>query len=658
VQPSINHPASIFAKIERRCPVRILIVDDEPAMHDSYRRSFAPQGADTGALDAMAAELFGDDDDGAPAPEEPAAFALTHCMQGLDAVAAVRQALADDDRFAVAFIDVRMPPGIDGKETATRIRALDPDINLVIVTGYSDFSPIEISKAAGPADKIFYIAKPFEVAEVTQMAGALAQRWQVDRELLATRDALAEKVALLEEQSHELAANESRAIHMANHDSLTEAPNRLAFRRALTDRARTDGSFAVAMVDLDRFKLVNDTLGHLVGDELIRLICGQLQESAPEGGLVARLGGDEFGLMFDSPGDDAAAMACDLVIRACTGSFKIMGHSVQCGCSIGVVTTPVTGARDPVDLMRRADLALNDAKREGRGIVRVFNEGMDETVRFRRQVEGGLGEAIARDELSLVYQPIVAREGLEIVGFESLLRWNTEEFGPISPAVFIPIAEESNLIHELGDWVLERSLEVLAQWPGQYVSVNFSPRQFRRHNFVGRIMETVQRAGIAPSRLQIEITETAIFDDADRAAETLYKLRQMGFRIALDDFGTGYSSLYNIRKFALDCLKIDRSFIDGMGRERESAAIVQSIIHLAHSLGLGVVAEGVETEAQVQALAVAGASHYQGYYFSRPVSAEAAHTLAEMRFLEAIEDEGEAGGDEAVADIAGNGTTG
>jgi EAL domain-containing protein (putative c-di-GMP-specific phosphodiesterase class I) len=199
--------------------------------------------------------------------------------------------------------------------------------------------------------------------------------------------------------------------------------------------------------------------------------------------------------------------------------------------------------------------------------------------------------------------------------------------------MFIPIAEESNLIHELGDWVLDQSLAVLQQWPGQYVSVNFSPRQFRRHNFVGHVVERVQRAGVQTNRVQIEITETAIFDDADRAAETLYKLRQMGFRIALDDFGTGYSSLYNIRKFALDCLKIDRSFIDGMGRERESAAIVHSIIHLGRALGLGVIAEGVETEAQVQALRLAGASHLQGYFFSRPVEVDVAREIAEARFM-------------------------
>jgi diguanylate cyclase (GGDEF)-like protein len=619
---------------------RILIVDDEAAMHDSYRRSFAGSRADEAdALDAMAADLWDDVDEGAP---EAAHYALTHMSQGLDAVAEVERAQKAGSPFAVAFIDIRMPPGIDGRETAKRIRALDPDINIVIVTGFSDFSPLEISKVAGPADKIFYIAKPFEVAEIQQTAAALVARWANDRALAEARAQLAAQIEQLELQGAELAANESRAIHIATHDSLTDAPNRLAFVRALGERAKRPGLFAMAMVDLDRFKLVNDTLGHLAGDALIREVCTMLHEAAPEGAMIARLGGDEFGILFDTPGEEAAAMACDRLIAAVSVTVMVFGHSVQGGASAGLIVTEGGEGRDPIDVVRRADLALNDAKRAGRGVTRLFDESMDEGIRFRRRIEGGLGEAIGRGELSLVYQPIVSRDAIEIEGFEALLRWNTQDYGPISPAVFIPIAEESNLIHQLGDWVLHAALEELKAWPGQYVSVNFSPRQFRRHNFVGYIMECVQRAGVSPARVQIEITETAIFDDAERAADTLYKLRQMGFRIALDDFGTGYSSLYNIRKFALDCLKIDRSFIDGMGRERESAAIVHSIIHLGRALGLGVIAEGVETAAQVQMLRVAGASHMQGYFFSRPVAAEVARDMAAQRFLGQEDDAPEA----------------
>ncbi|MEH3041753.1 MAG: EAL domain-containing protein [Sphingomonas paucimobilis] len=603
---------------------RILIVDDDPAVHDSYRMSFVPAD-DAVALAGLAAELF---EDVAPGNAPPLRMAFDHVHQGDEAVSAVERAVRDDRRFAVAFIDVRMPPGIDGRETARRIRAIDPDVQIVIVTGYSDFSPAQIARVAGPPDRLFYIAKPFTADEVVQTATALSHRWLADRELGRTRAALAAKIEELEDQARELAANESKAIRLANRDPLTGAPNRLAFLRNLSEQARRPASFAMAMIDLDRFKLINDTLGHLVGDELIRTICAILIDRTGEDGFVARLGGDEFGVLLHVDSADDAVMRCERLVRACSADLQVFGHPIHGAASIGVVMVDGATGRDPVDVMRRADLALNEAKRAGRGVVRLFDDSMDESIRFRRRVEEGLTQAIARQELTLLYQPIVAQGALDIVGFEGLLRWNSPDHGSIGPATFIPIAEESNLIHDLGDWVLDAALAMLVDWPGQYVSVNFSPRQFRRQNFVGHLVEKVQRAGVAPDRLQIEITETAIFDDAERAADTLYRLRQIGFRIALDDFGTGYSSLYNIRKFALDCLKIDRSFIDGMGRERESAAIVHSIIHLARALRLEVVAEGVETEQQVQALRLAGCSHLQGYFLSRPVDGAAATAMA------------------------------
>jgi diguanylate cyclase (GGDEF)-like protein len=621
--------------------LRILIIDDEPAMHESYQACLSPRSTAEANVAQLASELFGS----GAANSDPLSFDLVHASQGLDGVREVERATVDDAPFAVAFIDIRMPPGIDGKETARRIRALDPDINLVIVTGYSDFSPAEISRAAGPADKIFYIAKPFEVAELQQTATALAARWQADRELAAAREALAGQVTLLEQQTLELAANESRAIHMANHDALTEAPNRLALTRALAERLRSRQRFAMAMLDLDRFKLVNDSFGHLAGDELLRTTYARLRAAAPADAFVARLGGDEFATLFAAESEDEALTVCEAMIRACSEPTQVFGHPVQGGASAGVVLIDPLASGDATDVMRRSDLALNEAKRDGRGLTRVFDDGMDESIRFRRRIEDGLSAAISNDELCLVYQPIVARETGIVAGFEALLRWTSPEYGQISPAMFIPIAEESQLIHELGDWVLETALAEVARWPNQYVSINFSPRQFRRQNFVGQIMERVLRSGVAPSRVQIEITETAIFDNVDRAADTLYRLRQMGFRIALDDFGTGYSSLHNIRRFALDCLKVDRSFVDGMARERESMAIVQSVILLGRALGMEVVAEGVETPAQMELLRVAGCSHLQGYHLARPMPDERAREVAEARVLE-------------MAALAGTGTDG
>ncbi|MFV0624133.1 putative bifunctional diguanylate cyclase/phosphodiesterase [Sphingomonas sp. ac-8] len=609
--------------------VRVLIVDDEPGMHDSYRQAFR-RPVDDGRPAAMTDRPDPEPGagGGASAIDAPSELELVHVSQGLDAIAAVDAGLRAGTPFAVAFIDVRMPPGIDGKEAAARIRALDPDVNLVIVTGFSDFAPAEIARAAGPADKIFYIAKPLDGSEVVQTATALAQRWQSDRDLAETRRMLAEKVAQLEEQAIEIAANESRAVHLANHDTLTEAPNRLAFLHALGERVQTPGCFAVAMLDLDRFKLVNDTFGHFAGDELIRIVCARLTVQLGDEGFVARLAGDEFGLLMSVSGEDEAVMRCERLLRACSGSLSIFGQSVQNSASIGLMVADADHQHDPVDLMRRADLALNEAKRAGRGVVRAFDESMDETVRFRRRIETGLGAAMTNGELTLAYQPIFARGGLEIVAFEALLRWCSPDHGMISPAMFIPVAEESDLIHALGDWVVGEALEAVKRWPGQFVSVNFSPRQFRRQNFVAQLVAQVQRAGVSPRQLQIEITEGALADNAERAAETLYRLRQMGFRVALDDFGTGYSSLYNIRTFALDSLKIDRSFIDGMGRDRASAPIVHAIIHLGRALGLEVVAEGVENETQLQALRLAGCSHVQGYHLSQPLVGEDAVRLA------------------------------
>ncbi|WP_380880068.1 putative bifunctional diguanylate cyclase/phosphodiesterase [Sphingomonas sp. DBB INV C78] len=605
-------------------------------MHDAYKRTLGAQQATPGrnALAAMASELFSDR--AAPAPsDDEEAFRLGHANQGLDAVAMVQQAIREGDRYRVAFIDIRMPPGIDGKETARRIRALDPDINLVIVTGYSDYSPIEISRAAGPIDKIFYITKPFEVNEVHQTARALCRRWQVDAELAQTRAELADKVVKLEEKTLALAANEARAVHMASHDSLTGAPNRLAFLRELSERMQgaPQSPFAVGMLDLDRFKNVNDTLGHAAGDELIREVCKRLASEVGEG-VVARLGGDEFGILFRVRDKAEAVARCERIVAVCSTTCMILGHAVQVSASMGLVFADPGPDAEKVDHMRLADLALYEAKRAGRSQVRLFDESMDESVRFRQRIEAGLRQAIARRELQVVYQPIVAREKLDVVGFEALLRWTSAEHGTISPSVFIPIAEESNLIHELGDWVTNEALTECKRWPHQYVSINFSPRQFRRQDFVDGLAARVAGSGVPPQRVQIEITETAIFDDDLRAAETLQHLRSLGFRIALDDFGTGYSSLFNIRNFALDCLKIDKSFIDGLGREVESAAIVNSVTHLARSLGLGVVAEGVESETQNQALRLAGCSHLQGYYFGRPADADTTAELAAHAVLD------------------------
>lgn len=592
--------------------MRILVVDDEAPVRDAYRLVFETEGGEAPSSHsrALAAALFDDaptavagDARGSPARAEVAYFA-----QGEEAVAAVATALALKQPYQVAFIDVRMPPGIDGKETARRIRALDPSINLVIVTAYSDHSVTDIAAAAGPADKIFYICKPFARDEVLQMARALSQRWDHDtRQLELLRDKVAE-----------LAASEARAMHIANHDFLTGAPNRMAFQRELVERVGQDcQGLHIALFDLDRFKHVNDTFGHAAGDDLLVTIYRRLRETVPAGAMIARLGGDEFGLLFESASVADAEAAMQAIVASCTGSFSVFGNSVQVGLSCGMVHCADHAGRDASELLRYADLALFAAKRGGRAQVRWFDSELDHSQQFRQRIEAGLNRAIDRGELEMHYQPIVERESLDVVGYEALLRWTNAEHGEIPPGVFIPIAEESAIIHKLGDWVIARVLSDARAWPDRFVSINFSPRQFKAANFVERLAAEAMRMGIKPRRIVIEITETALFEDVERARTVLERLRDQGFRVALDDFGTGYSSMFNLKSFTVDCIKIDRSFVCDLGRNRQSAAIVAAIAQLARGLGLDIVAEGVEFQDQAQMLRLVGCSHMQGYMFGK-----------------------------------------
>jgi diguanylate cyclase (GGDEF)-like protein len=424
-----------------------------------------------------------------------------------------------------------------------------------------------------------------------------------------------------------LQASEARIRHAAFHDSLTGAPNRAAFLRALTERVQTRAAnYAVAMLDLDRFKAVNDNFGHAAGDELVRSIWESLREILPSGVLAARIGGDEFGIILPEADERRVRDICEKVIELCHEERSIFGHAVQVGASLGVAFA-LEDEHDKTDIARRADLALYAAKRAGRGQVQFFDPTLDESARFRLKIENGLRNALEADELSLAFQPIVSQENLGVVGFEALIRWDSPEYGSLSPSLFVPIAEESVLIHELGDWIIPRALEACKSWPSQYVSINFSPRQFLRPHLKQQLLEAVSRAGLPPDRIQIELTETALFENVDDAAVVLNDLQAAGFRIALDDFGTGYSSLFNLRNFNINCIKIDKSFVGALGKETNATAIVSAMAQLARSMGLSVVAEGVEDQFQHQALRLAGCSHMQGYRFGYPVDAATAEAM-------------------------------
>lgn len=592
--------------------MRILVADDEPRLLAAYRVCLEQDRDTDEELDAMGASLFGSSDAGADVVLMPD-LDVDYVNQGDAAVAAVARAVADGRPYAVLFLDMRMPPGIDGHETARRVREIDATINIVVVTGYSDQNPQQIARVAGPLDKLYYLSKPFETAEIRQLAQALSAKWTLEEDLKrANRE--------LEQTQIELRASAAHCHHLALHDQLTRLPNRLSFQEYLSESLASAGlAVAVMFIDLDHFKRVNDTLGHHAGDELICRISDHISSILPPSSMLARLGGDEFGVVVRSATPEQVERLAQRIVDRCSERFDILGSHVYVGASVGIAIRDSAGL-DGADLLRRADLALYGAKSRGRNMVLSFRHEMDENSRIRAAIESRLRDALDNDTLSLAYQPIVVPGDDSTIGYEALLRWTDSELGEVAPTIFVPIAEESGLVVRLGEWVIRNALAECGTWERGMISINLSTRHFQCRTLVDFVIAEAARHGIEPGRIQLEITETALFDDPKGAAQTIHALRERGIRVALDDFGTGYSSLVNLRDFELDCIKIDKSFIATLGTDRQASAIVNSVTSLARSLGLNVVAEGVETAAQLQSLRLLGCEMMQGFYYSRPMS--------------------------------------
>jgi diguanylate cyclase (GGDEF)-like protein len=429
----------------------------------------------------------------------------------------------------------------------------------------------------------------------------------------------------LRSASRELEASEAQAHHLAFHDSLTGLPNRALFNdrfdRALAEARGSGSQLALLYLDVDRFKNINDTLGHPAGDDLIRELARRLTGLVRSADDVSRLGGDEFAIVQTGVGDprDVEAL-CERIIAAVAQPFSLLGNSAFVGVSIGVAIAPEAGT-DHGELVRKADIALYRAKLDGRNQFRVFQEEMDFAVQQRRQIEAELRHALkVGGQLEVVYQPLFSAKTGGIVGAEALLRWHHPTHGTISPSIFVPIAEDSGLIHPLGDWVLREACRAAVRWPLNHVAVNVSAVQFRSQHFAARVLDIVRETGMAPNRLELEVTETVLLDSADLSTLTLVALRAAGIRIALDDFGIGYSSLTYLRKYPVDKIKIDRSFVQNLGTDSASDAIVEAMVNLARALGIDVTAEGVETEAQREALKRIGCDELQGFLLSGAVS--------------------------------------
>jgi diguanylate cyclase len=419
-----------------------------------------------------------------------------------------------------------------------------------------------------------------------------------------------------------IAAGESRLRHLAMHDPLCGLPNRIFFGERLEatiEEVRANGpSAAVFYIDLDHFKDVNDTLGHHIGDALILNVTRRLSHIMRGDDLVARLGGDEFAIITTCASDaNSLQTIAGRIIATVCAPYSINGHSIIIGASIGIAVID-RRACDAADILRYADMALYRAKNEGRNRACIYDAAMDADLSNRKLLEGDLLRAIQNDGLTAVYQPIVNASGETMVGVEALARWKHPSMGEIPPSQFIPIAEHSGLIVELGEWMLRRACLDGKNWPGLTLAVNVSPLQFRRSDFVELIERIVEETDFDPGRLELELTETTLLGNLESAELSMLRLKAIGVRFALDDFGTGYSSLLYLRRFPFDKLKIDSSFVRSIEKAADAAAIVHAVVSLGRGLGMKVTAEGVENAEQHLFLRAAGVHSMQGYRFGKP----------------------------------------
>ncbi|MDP1028160.1 EAL domain-containing protein [Sphingomonas sp. KR1UV-12] len=474
------------------------------------------------------------------------------------------------------------------------------------------------------------IARP--IAALDKAARLLEEGAHAEVEVVG-RDEIGRLAASFNRMATGIAEREHRIADLAFNDTLTGLPNRVSLRETLDQliarSARTagrNGGVVVLCLDLDRFKAVNDTLGHDIGDGLLRQVGNLLPAMAPDG-YIARLSADEFAIVLAEPAPDRPRALAQAILDRLAMPLVVEEHPITIGVSIGIAVGPGDGASADM-LLKSAGLALYRAKTDGRGVLRFFEQALDEAARQRRELELDLREAVAQGQFTLAFQPIFDLKADRIGGFEALLRWQHPTRGWLSPTEFIPVAEETGLIVPIGEWVMREACRTAIRWPEHVrIAVNVSALQFRSPGFQSVVLQALAASGLEPRRLEVEITESVFLDGEGPVVALLHRLRAMGVRIALDDFGTGYSSLSYLRSFPFDKIKIDRSFVIPVAEDKSAAAIVQAIIDLAAALKTDTTAEGVETEEQLAALRAQGCGTIQGYLFSRPVDAGAATTM-------------------------------
>jgi diguanylate cyclase (GGDEF)-like protein/PAS domain S-box-containing protein len=745
-------------------PKRILIVDDNTKIHEDFCKVLNTCLEDQ-SLKAAESILFGKPDDTqTPSSHEEPNYTIDSAYQGEEALELVRKSMLLDQPYALAFIDIRMPPGWDGIFTIKKLWEVDAELQVVICSAHSDYSWDAMSKQLDNSDNFLVLKKPFELIEIRQLAASLTKKWELRKRvnyqiqnlnkivnertesLNKSNQNLAESLSLinatlestqegilavcrereiitynkmflrlwdinenllkmqspemifqqlaqqaeesqlffstllslyenpkkenirewklqsgkiLELYSHpryidnkqvgsvfsfrditERKKLEEQLLYQATHDSLTRLPNRILLtdriQQAILHAKRYRMFVGILVVDLDNFKQINDSLGHNAGDILLKLVSKKLLSCVRESDTVTRLGGDEFVLVLVSlKNEEELIQKARQLVETFLVPSEIENHQLTVTVSIGISVYPKDG-HDPDILLRNADAALYHAKEEGRNTFQFYRTEFNDHLLQRAELTTALRQALPHNELTLHYQPLIELNTDNIIGMEALLRWKHPTFGNVSPQVFIPLAEETGLIASIGEWVLKEACQQAKLWqktvsPTLRIAVNVSAYQFKQKNFIDIVRSALQESTLDPSYLELEITESLIVTNSEDVLKKMSELKMMGVYLSIDDFGTGYASLSYLRYFPFDKIKIDKSFIEGVVHNTEDRSIIEAIINMTKSMGLEVLAEGVERKEQVDFLRQTPNTQVQGYYFSPALGKEECTILLEKQ---------------------------
>ncbi|MGQ3890179.1 EAL domain-containing protein [Legionella sp. CNM-1927-20] len=733
---------------------KVLLVDDNQAIHEDFYKILNVKNEKADSFQETFNNLFNSAN--LPETREAQTITLHSAFQGQEALQLVKKAIETDEPYALAFVDIRMPPGWDGVLTIKKLWEVDPNIQMVICSAHSDYSLEEISKILDGQDNLLILKKPFDVIEVRQLTSALLKKWELKREVLLQiknlEKAVAERTAELENANTNLDKNltltratiestqegilaldqneniliynqkflnlwnmsaeliekgnslevlqklasqvensseclamilnlcrqpkmesvkelklytgqifelyshyfshgledytlgvvlsfreitenkhlQEELLHLATHDTLTGLPNRIILmdrlQQAINYAKRSNLFVGIFILDLDNFKQINDTLGHKAGDELLNLVSVRMKNCFRESDTVTRFGGDEFVIILTGQInlDNFTALAEDLQ-EIFNTPFSIQGRQVKVAGSIGISVYPLDG-ETPDELLKNADTALYHAKETGRSNFQFYTSELNYNLIKRVELESALQKAIENDEFILFYQPLVSVASNKIIGVEALLRWNHPKLGMLAPNSFLSTAEKTGLIIPIGNWVLRTACLQTKRWQEAgfsdlTVAVNISGSQILRKDFIQIVKEALKESGLEPHYLELEITEHIILENSNDVFNTMRILRDMGIKIAMDDFGVGYSNLNYVKFFPFDKIKIDKSFIQGIDTNIDDKNIIEAIINMTKSMGLQVLAEGVETKEQLEFLRNHHSNQIQGYYISPPLEA-------------------------------------